>query len=108
MIDNTQAREESLTMINNLGKKVELSLEGLSKDLKGVSSNKLRRITLAVLGYGIVFDHDDLTGLLQSQEEVDLFNRMRIIETDKVNALIHTLSVEAIDKNTQQEEKKDE
>jgi hypothetical protein len=108
MIDNTQARDESLTMINNLGRKVELSLEGLTKDLKGVSSNKLRRVTLAILGYGIVFDHDDLKYLLQSQEEVDLFNRMRIIETDKVNALIHTLSIEAIDKNTQKEEETNE
>lgn len=90
------SRDEVEARINAYGLKIENGLNQAKKDLKSLSKNELINVIVAITGFGVVYDFDNVSKVVVKQSEVDAFNTLRILETDKINAIIETLALEAM------------
>jgi len=90
------SKDEVEARINAYGLKIEHGLNQAKKDLKSLSKNELINVIVAITGFGVVYDFDNVSKVVVKQSEVDAFNTLRILETDKINAIIETLALEAM------------
>lgn len=96
------SKDEVEARINAYGLKIEHGLNQAKKDLKSLSKNELINVIVAITGFGVVYDFDNVSKVVVKQSEVDAFNILRILETDKINAIIETLALEAMVQQQQQ------
>ena len=90
------SKDEVEARINAYGIKIESGLNKAKKDLKSLSKNELINVLVAITGFGVVYDFDNVSKVVVKQSEVDAFNALRVLETDKINAIIETLALEAM------------
>lgn len=96
------SREEVEARINALGMRAEKNLQGVKKSLKSLSKNEVINVLVAVVGYGAIYDNENINQVVIRDGEVDAFNSLRGIEMDKINMIIETLTLEAMSKNTEE------
>lgn len=92
------SREEVEARINALGMRAEKSLQGVKKSLKTLSKNELINVLVAVVGYGAIYDNENINNVVIRENEVQAFLSLRGIEMDKINMIIETLTLEAMSK----------
>ena len=92
------SREEVEARVEALGKRAEFTLKGIKKELKSLSKNELINVLIGVVGYGAIYDNDNISSVVIRENEVIAFNSLRNVEMDKVNMIIETITLSAMEK----------
>ncbi len=96
------SREEVEARINAFGQRAERSLDSMKKELKSLNKNELINVMVAVIGYGAIYDNENVNKVIVKEAEIGAFNTLVKVEMDKINMIIETLTLEAMSRNTEE------
>jgi hypothetical protein len=96
------SREEVEARINAFGQRAERSLDSMKKELKNLNKNELINVMVAVIGYGAIYDNENVNKVIVKEAEIGAFNTLVKVEMDKINMIIETLTLEAMSRNTEE------
>jgi hypothetical protein len=96
------SREEVEARINAFGQRAERSLDFMKKELKNLNKNELINVMVAVIGYGAIYDNENVNKVIVKEAEIGAFNTLVKVEMDKINMIIETLTLEAMSRNTEE------
>lgn len=91
------SREEVEARINAMGLRAEKSLKSAKKELKSLSKNELINVVIGVVGFGFIFDNDNIGEVVVKDAEVQAFHTLRNVEMDKINVIIESLALQAME-----------
>jgi hypothetical protein len=96
------SREEVEARINAFGQRAERILDFMKKELKNLNKNELINVMVAVIGYGAIYDNENVNKVIVKEAEIGAFNTLVKVEMDKINMIIETLTLEAMSRNTEE------
>ena len=96
------SREEVEARINAFGQRAERILDYMKKELKSLNKNELINVMVAVIGYGAIYDNENVNKVIVKEAEIGAFNTLVKVEMDKINMIIETLTLEAMSRNTEE------
>jgi len=81
---------------------VSTALDSMKKELKSLNKNELINVMVAVIGYGAIYDNENVNKVIVKEAEIGAFNTLVKVEMDKINMIIETLTLEAMSRNTEE------